>query len=97
MIVGAGFSGSGVGPAHTAGEILAALALDSDDHPGPEGLCRLPRGTMPPEPLRFAGGAVVRTAVARKEADEDGGRPSGRVTRALAALDPTSFGNRGRA
>ena len=56
VIVGAGFSGSGVGPAYTAGEILSALALDCDDHPGPEGLCRLPAGTMPPEPLRLAGG-----------------------------------------
>ncbi|MDQ6732035.1 MAG: FAD-binding oxidoreductase [Actinomycetota bacterium] len=95
LIVGAGFSGSGVGPAYTAGDILAAIALGEDDHPGPEGLCRLPGGAMPPEPLRFAGGVAVRAAVARKEADEDGGRRAGRVTRALAALDPTSFVDRG--
>ena len=94
LIVGAGFSGSGVGPAHTAGDILAALAL-GEDHCGPEGLCRLPRGAMPPEPLRFAGGVAVRAAVARKEADEDSGRRSGAATRALAALDPTSFVDRG--
>jgi len=49
---------------------------------------------MPPEPLRFAGAVAVRSAVARKEADEDAGRRSGRVTRALAALDPTSFVDR---
>lgn len=95
LIVGAGFSGSGVGPAYTAGDVLAAMALGEDDHAGPEGLCRLPRGAMPPEPLRFAGGAVVRAAVARKEADEDAGRRSGRAIRALAALDPTSFVDRG--
>ncbi|MDQ2898133.1 MAG: FAD-dependent oxidoreductase, partial [Actinomycetota bacterium] len=95
VIVGAGFSGSGVGPAYTAGDVLAAIALGEDDHPGPEGLCRLPGGAMPPEPLRFAGGVAVRAAVARKEADEDGGRRTGRVTRALAALDPTSFVDRG--
>ena len=95
LIVGAGFSGSGVGPAYTAGDVLAALALGEDDHSGPEGLCRLPRGAMPPEPLRFVGGTAVRAAVARKEADEDGGRRTARMTRALAALDPTSFVDRG--
>ena len=97
VIVGAGFSGSGVGPAYTAGQILAAMALGQDDHPGPEGLCRLPGGAMPPEPFRYAGGLGVRAAVARKEADEDGGRSSSPVTRALAALDPTSFVDRGSA
>ena len=50
---------------------------------------------MPPEPLRFAGGLAVRAAVARKESDEDSGRRSGVATRALAALDPTSFVDRG--
>ncbi len=95
VIVGAGFSGSGVGPAYTAGRILAALALGEDDHPGPKGLCRLPGGAMPPEPFRYSGGLAVRSAVARKEADEDGGRRSGRITRSLAALDPTSFVDRG--
>jgi glycine/D-amino acid oxidase-like deaminating enzyme len=91
IIVGAGFSGSGVGPAYVAGQILGAMALGQDDHPGPEGLCRIPGGAMPPEPFRFAGGALVRAAVGRKESEADRGRTAGRLTQALAALDPTSF------
>ncbi|MGI9183664.1 MAG: NAD(P)/FAD-dependent oxidoreductase [Solirubrobacteraceae bacterium] len=91
ILVGAGFSGSGVGPAFVAGQILGAMALDQDDHPGPEGLCRIPGGAMPPEPFRFTGAAVVRAAVGRKESEADHGRVSGRLTQAVAALDPTSF------
>jgi glycine/D-amino acid oxidase-like deaminating enzyme len=91
ILVGAGFSGSGVGPSFVAGQILGAMALDEDDHPGPEGLCRIPGGAMPPEPFRFAGAALVRAAVGRKESEEDQGRAAGRLTRAVAALDPTSF------
>jgi glycine/D-amino acid oxidase-like deaminating enzyme len=91
ILVGAGFSGSGVGPSFVAGQILGAMALDEDDHPGPEGLCRIPGGAMPPEPFRFAGAAVVRAAVGRKESEADQGRTAGRLTQAVAALDPTSF------
>ena len=91
VLVGAGFSGSGVGPSFVAGQILGAMALGEHDHPGPEGLCGIPGGAMPPEPFRFAGGALVRRAVARKESEADQGRTAGRLTRAVAALDPTSF------
>ncbi len=98
ILVGAGFSGSGVGPSFVAGQILGAMALDEDDHPGPEGLCRVPGGAMPPEPFRAVGAAVVRAAVSRKESQSDRGRAAGRLTQAVAALDPTSFvdaGSRG--
>lgn len=69
-----GFTGNGVGPSHLAGRILASLALDRRD-----GLTRLalvdpPAVTVPPEPLRWAGGAVVRQAFLRAEAREDEGR-----------------------
>jgi glycine/D-amino acid oxidase-like deaminating enzyme len=91
IVVGAGFSGNGVGPSFLAGQILGAMALDEDDHPGPEGLCRIPGGAMPPEPFRFAGAAVVRAAVGRKESAADQGRDAGQLTQAIAGLDPTSF------
>jgi glycine/D-amino acid oxidase-like deaminating enzyme len=91
ILVGAGFSGNGVGPSFVAGQILGAMALGEHDHPGPEGLCRIPRGAMPPEPFRFVGGTVVRAAVGHKESAADQGRAAGRLTQAVAALDPTSF------
>lgn len=97
VIVGAGFSGNGVGPSYVAGDILAALALGHDDHPGPQALGRQPTGYLPPEPLRYVGGVMVRSAVGRKEAAEDLDRRPAALTRALAALDPTSFVDRGGA
>lgn len=95
VLLAAGFSGNGVGPSHVAGEALAGMALGEDDGTIPEALRRPPEGSLPPEPLRSAGGRLVRAAVARKESAEDLGRTAGRVTRALAALDPTSFIDRG--
>ncbi len=97
VLLAAGFSGNGVGPSHVAGEALARMALGEDDGTIPEALRRPPRASLPPEPLRSAGGALVRAAVARKESAEDLGRGAGRLTRALAALDPTSFIDRGAA
>ena len=61
----------------------------------PEALQRPPRGGLPPEPFRYAGGLIVRAAVARKEAAEDRGRRPGRLTTSMASLDPTSFIDRG--
>lgn len=95
VVVGAGFSGNGVGPTYLAGQVLAGMALGRDDHPAPESLCRPADQRLPPEPARFLGGVMVRSAVARKEAAEDlDRRPSGLI-RALASLDPTSFVDRG--
>jgi glycine/D-amino acid oxidase-like deaminating enzyme len=95
VLLAAGFSGNGVGPSYLAGSALANLALGRQEDDVPEALRRPPTGGLPPEPARFVGGSLVRAAVARKEAAEDLGRPPGRIARALAALDPTSFVDRG--
>ena len=95
VIVGAGFSGNGVGPAMLAGRILAALALQADDRWAANGLVRVPPASLPPEPIRYFGGLAVRTAIARKEAAEDKERLPGPVTARLASLDPTGFVDRG--
>jgi putative aminophosphonate oxidoreductase len=95
VLVGAGFSGNGVGPSRVAGEVLAEMALDGGDAGLPPALTRSPDGRLPPEPLRTLGGRVVRAAVARKEATEDAGRVPGRLMTRLAELDPTSFVDRG--
>jgi putative aminophosphonate oxidoreductase len=97
VLVAAGFSGNGVGPSRVAGDIMADMALDGGDAGLPPALTRTPSTKLPPEPLRYIGGLAVRAAVARKEDREDLGRRAGPVTRALAALDPTSFVDRGPA
>jgi glycine/D-amino acid oxidase-like deaminating enzyme len=83
---GAGYSGHGVGPAWLGGRILASLALGSDDEwtRSPLVTRNVPR--LPPEPLRRAGGGLVRWAImACEEAEEEGRRP-GLAARAGAAL-----------
>jgi glycine/D-amino acid oxidase-like deaminating enzyme len=95
ILVGAGFSGNGVGPSYVAGTALAQMALGREVERVPEGL-RTPRaGGMPPEPVRYLGGRLVRAAVRRKETAEDRGRTPGRLITTLAGLDPTSFTDRG--
>jgi glycine/D-amino acid oxidase-like deaminating enzyme len=72
LLCGAGYSGNGVGPSRLGGDILASLALGSDDEWARCGLAREPTGgSLPPEPLRSLGGRIVREAVARKERAED--------------------------
>lgn len=72
---GFGYSGNGVGPSHLGGQILAALALESD-----EPLTRLavvgpPPQRFPPEPLRFIGARIMREAlIAREDREELGDR-----------------------
>ncbi|HET8754394.1 MAG TPA: FAD-binding oxidoreductase [Solirubrobacteraceae bacterium] len=84
-----GFTGNGVGPSHVAGRVLAALALGEGDRtlalvdPAP--------AVVPPEPLAWVGGMVVRGAILRAEqAYADGGRPDP-LTRAVTAL-PRALG-----
>jgi glycine/D-amino acid oxidase-like deaminating enzyme len=81
-----GYTGNGVAPAHLFGRTLAALALDRRDP-----VTHLPfvdpaRRTVPPEPFRIAGAAVIRRALVRKEAAEEAGRRPDPVSAGLAAL-----------
>ena len=41
---------------------------------------------MPPEPLRWAGGTIIRSALVRADDAEDVGRPPGPLTRFVAGL-----------
>lgn len=95
VLVGAGFSGNGVGPSRLAGEVLAEMVLEGGDAGLPRPLSRLPDRRLPPEPFRYVGGLAVRRAIARKESAEDLGRSARPLTQALASLDPTSFVDRG--
>ena len=90
ILVGVGYSGNGVGPSYVGGSILASLALGADDEWSRAGLVRAPQA-LPPEPIRYLGGKLVRSAVGRTEAAEDeGGRPR-RVDLLLASLAPAGL------
>jgi putative aminophosphonate oxidoreductase len=91
IVYGLGYSGNGVGPTFIGGRILASLTLGLDDEWSRAGLARPPVGRFPPEPARYLGGLVVRHAVERKEAAEDAGRTSDRVTLFLAGLAPAGL------
>ena len=84
---GYGFTGNGVGPSHLGGEILARLALDRRDE-----VTRLPLvepgggRPSPPEPLRFAGGSLIRAALVRTDRAEDEGRRVDPATALVASL-----------
>jgi glycine/D-amino acid oxidase-like deaminating enzyme len=83
---GAGYSGHGVGPSWLGGQILASLAVGSDDE-----WTRLPLATrrvpsLPPEPFRRIGGGLVRTSIMACESAEEAGRTPSLAARAGAAI-----------
>jgi glycine/D-amino acid oxidase-like deaminating enzyme len=83
---GFGFTGNGVGPSYLGGEILARLALDRRDERTRLALVDPPRKLFPPEPFRYAGGALIRRALMAKDAAEDEGREPRAPTRFVASL-----------
>jgi len=83
---GFGFTGNGVGPSFLGGEILARLALDRRDERTALAIVEPGRKLFPPEPLRYAGGSLIRRALLAKDAAEDEGRNPGVATRFVASL-----------
>jgi glycine/D-amino acid oxidase-like deaminating enzyme len=83
---GFGFTGNGVGPSYLGGEILARLALDRRDELTRLALVDPDRKLMPPEPLRWAGGSVIRGALVRADRADDDGRRPGPVSRAVTSV-----------
>jgi len=83
---GFGFTGNGVGPTELGGRILARLALDRRDEVSSLALVEPERKRFPPEPLRYAGGSVIRRALVRKDELEDDGRRPDPVTSLVASL-----------
>ena len=74
---GAGYTGNGVGPSWLGGKILASLALRVDDEWSRLPLVNRRIRSLPPEPLNFLGGSLVRSAlIAVEEAQEAGRKPS---------------------
>jgi glycine/D-amino acid oxidase-like deaminating enzyme len=70
----AGFTGNGVGPSRMVGRTLASLALDRrDDHSRLAFVDPAPQ-PVPPEPLHWLGGELIRRALISKEQAELAGR-----------------------
>jgi glycine/D-amino acid oxidase-like deaminating enzyme len=82
----AGYTGNGVGPSHLAGRILASLALGHTDDATSLAIVDSPPGRVPPEPLRYLGGSVVRRALIRRERFEEQSRRADPLTRFVAGL-----------
>jgi len=80
---GAGFTGNGVGPSWLVGRVLARLAL-GEDVCSPLHASRAP--SLPPEPLRTVGAAVVRRALLAIDDAETEGRQPPRWAPALRRL-----------
>jgi glycine/D-amino acid oxidase-like deaminating enzyme len=83
---GYGFTGNGVGPSELGGRILARLALDRRDDVSTLALVEPEGKRFPPEPLRYAGGALIRRALVRKDAREDLGLRPDPLTALVASL-----------
>ena len=83
---GAGYTGNGVGPSSLVGRTLASLALERSDRHSRLALVDAKSPRVPPEPLRFAGGSIVRAALLRKEAAEERGERPGRVSSFVAGI-----------
>jgi glycine/D-amino acid oxidase-like deaminating enzyme len=81
-----GYTGNGVGPSNLAGRALASLAQGRAD-----ALTRLPivgadaGAWVPPEPLAWLGGSLVRGALVRRERVQEEGRRPDPLTRAVCA------------
>lgn len=84
--VAAGYTGNGVGPSHMVGRALASLVLGRRDEysqlpfvdPAPQHL--------PPEPLHWLGGEIIRRALVSKENAELAGRAPSPLSALVARL-----------
>jgi len=84
---GFGFTGNGVGPAHLGGRILSDLARGAtSDLTTLPIVGGLPPRRFPPEPLRIAGGSVIRRALVRADDAQAAGRRPDPLTAGIAAL-----------
>jgi hypothetical protein len=88
LVCAAGYSGNGVGPSALVGRVLASVALGRDDEWRTCGLVRQPPRGLPPEPLRYLGGRIVKGAVARAERAQDRGAQPAALDRRLMRLAP---------
>ena len=95
IVYGIGWSGNGVGPAVIGGKILASLALERDDEWSRHPLVGRPVRGFPPEPIRYLGAHLVRTAVAAKERAELGDKKPSWWSVRLSKFAPAGVEDKG--
>jgi glycine/D-amino acid oxidase-like deaminating enzyme len=83
---GAGYTGNGVGPSWLGGQILASLAMGTDDDWSRLPLVNRRIRSLPPEPLNFLGGSLVRSALVSVEDAQEAGRKPSAPARFVASL-----------
>ncbi len=83
---GAGYSGNGVGPSWLGGQILASLTLGTRDEWSALPLVDRRARRLPPEPLRYVGGRLVRWGTLASEDAIGAGRRAPLPARAAAAI-----------
>jgi glycine/D-amino acid oxidase-like deaminating enzyme len=88
---GLGYSGHGVGPTWLGGQILASLVQDRDDEWTALPLASRRVASLPPEPLKHLGGALVRSSILACERAGEENRRAPLPARVGAAL-PRLFG-----
>ena len=88
---GVGWSGNGVNPSRVGGRILASLALDRKDRWSENGLINAEARAFPPEPLRYLGGKLVRSAMSRKDRADLTGTSISMLDKALISLAPAGI------
>jgi glycine/D-amino acid oxidase-like deaminating enzyme len=83
---GFGFTGNGVGPSELGGRILSALALDERDPVTRLAVVEPPAKLFPPEPLRWAGGSLIRRAMIERDERRQREEPVPALVEAVASL-----------
>jgi glycine/D-amino acid oxidase-like deaminating enzyme len=86
LFYGCGYSGHGVNAGWIGGQTLASLALGQADEWTRSPLCRRKPPWLPPEPMRYVGGRLIRAAILRCEEADQAGRQGPAVARATARL-----------
>jgi len=83
---GCGYSGHGVNATYIGGQCLASLVLGAVDDWATLPFCTRPPPRMPPEPLRYWGGNLIRWGILSSEDAEQRGARVAASARAAAAL-----------
>jgi glycine/D-amino acid oxidase-like deaminating enzyme len=86
VFYGCGYSGHGVNAGWIGGQTLASLALGYADEWTRSPLCRRKPPWLPPEPLRYVGGRLIRAAILTCEEADQAGRQGSVLARATARL-----------
>ena len=87
-----GYTGNGVGPSNLAGRTLASLALGrTDENTRLPIVESRPGAWVPPEPLAWLGGSLVRSALVRREHAAEMGERVDPLTRVICAA-PRALG-----